>query len=216
MEKIEFPKKEDSSKISHFSARLFAILKFILGACFLSLVYASSVSFWNEFRIIEKPSQNYFWAGVITLLVIHLFVWEPNKIYVKGQRLLEIIFTFFKPLIKIAPYLLPVYTIILFIVYGILSFILRSAQLVNFFLLLSGFSIALHLVFSAKSIRAKQNDCLKADYIFGFSLIYILNLALLAFGLSLIFENFSFVNFFNNSIQISQNIFGAVFKQLFL
>jgi len=235
MEKTGLPKKKDNassfdklqgsaagasrssqSKIAIFSQRTFAIIKFILGVCFLSLVYSSSVSFSNEFLLIGKSLRISFWSGAISLLIIYLFIWEPNIIYIKGQKLLEIIFVFFKPLIRIAPSLLPIYTIILFILYWLLFYIFHSPGLIYSFLFLFGFSITLHLIFSAKSMRSKQGDFLKANYIFGFSLIYIINLALLALCLSLIFEEFSFINYCNNSLQISKSIFAAVFKQLFL
>jgi len=81
---------------------------------------------------------------------------------------------------------------------------------------LFGFSIALHLVFSARSIRSKKGDFLKANYIFGFAFIYIVNVFILALGVSLIFQDFSFIDFFNASFQIAKGIFSAVVKQLFL
>jgi hypothetical protein len=116
----------------------------------------------------------------------------------------------------LAPYVLPVYTIILFIAYGLLSAAIKSAWLVQYSLFLIGFTFALHLVFSAKTIRSKKSDFLKANYIFGFSLIYIFSLAILAFCTNLIFKEFSFVSFCNSAFQIAGNIFYAVFKQLFL
>jgi len=218
MEKKESLKKENNSaaKISGLSNKAFGIIKFILGICLLPFVYSSSVSFLSEFTLINKLLQNYFWWGVISLLIIYLIIWEPTIIYVRGQKLVEIIFTFFKPLVKVAPALLPVYTIVLFILYSLLSFIFKSDSLIKHFIFLFGFSMALHLIFSAKTVRSKQGDFLKANYIFGFSLVYIINLILLAFGLNLIFKEFSIVNFFNKSFQIANNIFYAVFKQLFL
>ena len=145
-----------------------------------------------------------------------LFIWEPAVIYNKGHRLLEIMFSFVKPMVNVAPFLLPVYTILFFIIYGLLALGVKSDWLIEYTLFLIGFSSILHLVFSAKSIRSKKGDFLKANYIFGLSFIFILNLALLAFGFSLIFKEFSFVNFCNISFTIFRNIFLAVFKQLFL
>jgi hypothetical protein len=218
MEKKESLKKEDSQqpKIPGLSAKAFGIIKFILGISLLPFVYSSTVAFLNELGVIEKLLQNYFWSGLITLIIMYLFVWEPVIIYARGQRLLGIIFSFFKPLVRVAPYLLPIYTIILFIGYWFLSFLIKSPWLLNYFLFLFGFSMGLHLIFGAKSLRSKQEDFLKANYIFGFSFVYILNLILTAFILNLIFEKFSFVNFLNNSFQSARNIFYAVFKQLFL
>ena len=219
MEKKESPNKAENiapPKMAGFSNRIFGIIKFILGVCLLAFVYSYSVSFINEISLIDKSLQNDFWAGVITLLVVYLFIWEPSIVYIKGQKLVEIVFSFFKPLVRVAPYLLPIYTIILFILYGVLSFTLKSPSLINYFVFLFGLSVSLHLIFSAKSIRSKQGDFLKANYIFGFSLIYIINLMLLTFGFNLLFKDFSFVNFFNSSYQFTKAIYYAAFKQLFL
>ena len=125
-------------------------------------------------------------------------------------------FSFFKPMVNVAPFLLPIYTILFFIIYGLLSIGISAGWLLEYTLFLIGFSTILHLTFSAKTIRSKKGDFLKANYIFGFSFIFILNVALLAFGLSLIFSKFSFVNFCNISFNTAKNIFYAVFKQLFL
>lgn len=204
-----------SSGISGLSRRAFGIIKFILGVCLLPFVYSSTVSFLNEFSLIQKSLQYDFWAGIITLLIIYLFVWEPAIIYTKGHRILEVIFNFFKPLVRVAPYVLPIYTIVLFSAYGLLSIAIKAEWLLEYFIFLLGFSIALHLIFSAKSIRSKKSDFLKANYIFGFALIYIINLIFLAFCLNLIFKEFSFINFFNVSFQVAKNVFNVIFTQLF-
>lgn len=217
MEKKESLKKENNSaaKISGLSNKAFGIIKFILGICLIPFVYSFTVGFLTEFSLIEKSLQRYFWSGVVSLVVIYLVVWEPVILYTRGQKLVEIVFVFFRPLVKFAPFVLPIYTIILFILYGLVSST-GSASVLNVLIFLIGFSVALHLVFSAKAVRSRQGDFLKANYIFGFSLIYIVNVVLLAIGLNLIFKEFSIVNFFNNSFQIADNIFYAVFKQLFL
>ena len=225
MEKKEFLKTEGdfqpkasgiASKFYAIYNKSFGVIKFILGVCFLPFVYSSTVSFLEQFSLIEKALQNYFCSGIIALLLIYLFVWEPAIIYSKGHKILELIFNFFKPLVRFAPYLLPIYTIILFVMYLLLSLAVKSRWLIEYSLFLAGFTLTLHLVFSAKTLRLKKGDFLKANYIFGFSFIYIINLMLLAFCLNLIFKDFSFVAFLNNSFQAAKDIFGTVFKQLFL
>ena len=217
MGKKESPKKENNiqPKISGISNRVFGIIKFILGICLLPFVYASTVSFINEFKLIENSGRNFFWAGLFSFLIVYLFIWEPAIVYAKGQRLLELLFSFFKPLVRVAPFLLPVYTIVLFFAYIILTFVFKAGGLINYFVFLFGFSIGLHLVFSSKSMRSKQADFLKANYIFGFSFIYVINMILLAIFLSIIFEKFSLLNFSKSSLQLAKNIFHVVFKQLF-
>lgn len=201
-------------KMSGLGRRIFVFTKFVLGICFLPFVYSVTVSFINQLNLIDAALQGYFWYGVITLLILYLFVWEPAAIYVKGQKLTEILFSFFKPLVRVAPYLLPVYTIFLLLIYGALSLVLKD--ITGYFIFLFGFTFTLHLVFSAKTIRSKKEDFLKTNYIFSFSLIYILNMLLLAFFFSVIFEGFSFVKLCSDSFHLTEGILSSVFNQLFL
>jgi len=205
-----------SSKISGLSSKIFGIIKFILAIIILPLVYSSIVAFINEFGRIDHALQQIFYNGIITFLAVYLFVWEPAVIYNQGHKLLEIMFSFVKPMVNVAPFLLPIYTILFFILYGLLALLIDSPRLLEYTLFLIGFSSILHLTFSAKTIRSKKGDFLKANYVFGFSFIFILNLALLALGFSFIFKEFSFVNFCNISFTIFQNIFTSTFKQLFV
>lgn len=227
MEKKEFPnklpKKESfksfegpPSKIAGLSSKAFGIIKFILGICLLPFVYSASLSFLRELGYADRVSQGHFWAGIITFILIYLFVHEMGPVYAKGHRLLEIVFSFFSPLVKVAPYVLPIYTIIIFALYLLLSLFLKSRGFFYFFLFIFSFSWALHMVFSARTVRSKKGDFLKANYIFGFSFVYIVNLLLLSLCLNLVFKEFSFVNFFNSSYRLASDIFYAVFKQLFL
>ena len=204
-----------SSKISGLSSKVFGIIKFILAIILLPLVYSSVVSFINEFTQIDKGLQQIFYNGIITFLAIYLFIWEPAIIYNKGHKLLEIMFSFFKPMVNVAPFLLPIYTILFFVIYGLLALGIKADWLIEYTLFFIGFSSILHLTFAAKAIRSKKGDFFKANYIFGLSFISILNLTLLALGFSLIFKEFSFVNFCNISYTIFRNIFLAAFKQLF-
>jgi len=218
--KKDFPKLGDNfgakPKLAAFSGKLFGVIKFILGICLLPFMYSTTTSFLAEFSKVEFPLQNYFWYGISSFLVIYLFIWEPAIIYAKGQRILEVIFTFFRPLVRVAPFLLPIYFIILMIAYGLVSFFSKSQEMTNFFVFLFGFSMAFHLVFSAKTLRTKQDDFLRANYIFGFSFLYLINLMLLAFLFSFIFDKFSFVHFCNASYQSTGGIFSAIFSQLFV
>jgi hypothetical protein len=226
MEKKESPKDAKGknvpadlnikAKVSGLSTWLFGATKFLFGVLLLPFVYSSSQAFLNEFALIEKQHQLYFWAGAITLVMLYLFVWEPAIIYAKGQKLLEAFFQFFTPLVKVAPFVIPIYTIVLFGLYWFTLAVTGDKNIVDFFLFLFGFTMSLHLVFGAKALRQKQGDFLKSNYIFGFSFVYIINLALLAFCLNLIFGVFSFVNFSNNTFSGGKNIIEAVFKQLFL
>ncbi|MFH0826801.1 MAG: hypothetical protein V1923_02800 [Candidatus Omnitrophota bacterium] len=215
-EEFELQPSRLSFMFSGVSGKMFGIVKFILGVCFLPFVYAATVSYLSEFRLVGESFEDYFWSGGITLVLIYFFIWEPAVLYSKGQRLLEFVFNFFKPLVKVAPYVLPVYAIILFALYGLLSLFIKSPWLIRYTLFLLGLAMALHIVYSAKTLRSKKNDFLKGNYIFGFSFIYILDLILLALFMSLLFAEFSFVDFFDRTFLLTKDIFASIFKQLFI
>lgn len=205
-----------TQKISALGSKIFGVIKLLLGLCLLPFVYAATVSLLSELTLVDKIAQGYFWLGIASFLAIHLFIWEPAVVYAKGHKILEIIFNFVKPLVRVAPYVLPIYTIVLFVGYQLLSLAIKSVWLLRYSIFLLSFSVILHLVFSAKSVRSKKGDFLKGNYIFGFSFIYIINLMLLSLCLSFILKEFSVVNFFNNTFSTATNILYAVIKQLFL
>ena len=213
---FEVPPSRFFALFSGLSGNLFGIIKFLIGICFLPFVYGVTVSYLSQFSKVGESFANYFWLGGITLVLIHLFVWEPNFIYSKGQRLLEFIFNFFKPLVKIAPHVLPVYAIIIFVVYELLSLVFNSPWLLRYALFLLGLAMALHIVYSAKTLRSKKRDFLKGNYIFGFSFIYILDLILLALFMSVLFAEFSFPDFFGSAFSQAVDIFSSIFRQLFI
>lgn len=205
-----------SGKMSGFMSAFLVGLKLFLGICFLPLVFAFSVSFFNEFTLIDRSLQNYFWWGVAAFVAMYFFIWEAEEVYIKGQQLLEITFHFFKSFVKVAPYLLPIYTIFIFIIYGILSAAIKDDWLIQYMMFFAGATLALHFIFSAKSIRGKKSDILNSNYIFGFSFVYIVDLIIVALCFNLVFKEFSFISFFNSASAIIKDIFYSVFKQLFL
>lgn len=204
------------AKLSNFSQQMFVFTKLVVGILLIPFVYASTVSFLAQLALPKPGITKVFFWGVNSFLVLYLFIWEAALVYKKGQKIVEAVFRFFTPLVKVAPYLLPIYTLILLLVSGICSLFDQQGASVPYFVFLFGFSVTLHLVFSSKQMRKRQGDKLKANYIFGFSFIYIINLAILALGLSLTFKEFSFVNFCNQSYQIAGGFFSAAFRQLFL
>jgi len=204
------------SRFQRIIQKLLVGLKLLLGIFLLPFVYSSTKVFLDEVFVLESNLKIGFFSGIAVFLLIYLFIWEPAIIYKKGQKFVQIIFGFFSPLVKVAPYLLPIYTIFLFLFYFLLSLIFKTQQLLDSFMFLFGLTIALHLAFSAKSLKSRQSDYLKANYIFGFSFIWLVNIIILSFVFNLILKEYSFVNFFNQTFKTGINIYGIIFKQLFL
>ena len=205
------------SKGRVFAERVASVIKFIFGLILLVVVYAGTRAFLDEFGAMDKTIKAYFWWGVLGFVLFHFFVFEPAIVYQKGQKLLTFVFKFIAPLVKVAPFVLPIYTIILLCIYPLLMLLNSTRQdMVTLYCVFGlGLTMALHIVFSAKTLRSRQGDFLKANYIFGFSLIYVINLLLLGFALNLLFAEFSFLDFFAGMSKIAHGIYYAAVKQIF-
>lgn len=191
------------------------VIKFAVGLLLLPPVYSFSVSFINEFNSLKNNLALYFWAGLVSFAIVYIFIYQPELIYSYGQEMVRAIFGFFKPLSVASAYAIPIYTVILFLIYGILVFISGVKGITEYFLLIIGFSLGLHLAFTAKALNSGKKDFLKADYIFGFLSVYLINLILVAFCLSLTIRGFSFTNFFAHSFQGSRDIFNSLFNKVY-
>ena len=198
------------------SKRALTVLKAIIVIFLLPWIYSFTLAFFNESRLIKEGFFSQFNRGVITFLVLYLFIYAPGKIYQKGQKITEATFRFISPLVKFAPFVLPIYTIILVLLYCLIFRFLKSPLSLHIFMFFIGFSFMLHLTFTARTLHSRKEDFLMINYLFSFGIIYIINVSLLALGMSVLFKSFSWLNFCRASFQISKDIFVSIFRQLFL
>ncbi|MCX7926742.1 MAG: hypothetical protein N2606_01170 [Candidatus Omnitrophica bacterium] len=205
-----------SPGVRHIVNRVLSVIKLILGLCFLALVYTGSFGFLKELKNADPRLQRDFWAGVITFVLIYLFLYEPMPVYQKGQKILAFLFKFFAPLVKFAPYVLPIYTILACAFYPLVSLFWKEPAVLEYFIYFTGLSLAFHLIMTARTLKNRQDDFLKANYIFGFTLVYVLNLILVALLFQLLLDRFSFYRFWVSAFEESQRIWQAVFRQIFI
>ena len=192
------------------------VLKFIIVVFLLPWFYSTTAAFITELKTIPEKSFNSFAAGIISFLVIYLFIYVPGKFYQQEQKVTEATFRFISPLVKLAPFVLPIYTIIFFLTYCLLTFLFKAGPPLEFFMFLFGFSIIFHLAFTAKALRSRKDDFLMINYLFSFGFIYVINVALLSLGFSILFKPFSWLSFCKSSLQVSSIIISSIFNQLFL
>jgi len=198
------------------SRKALVVLKSIIVIFLLPWVYSFTFALLNESKLIEANLFGQFNRGVITFLVVYLFIYAPGKVYQKGQKITEATFRFISPLVKVAPFILPIYSILLFLLYFLIFRFMKSPLSIHVFMFFIGFSFMFHITFTARTLHSRKDDFLMINYLFSFSIIYIINLSLLALGFSVLFPSFSWLNFSKSSFQIAKGIFLAVFNQLFL
>lgn len=197
--------------------KIIGILKLIFAVLLLPVVIAVSFAFAKEIILLEAITIKYFLWGIFSFLILYHLIWDAEIIYKKGQRIVEIIFRFFAPLVRVASFCLPIYTLLILLAYFLLSLLIKEIKdFVNYLIFFSSFFLTMHVVFTAKALKSRQSDFLKANYFFAMEIIYLVNMAIVAGSFNLIFPDFSFLDFFRISCQNTQNIFLPVFNQLFL
>ena len=195
---------------------IFNILKFIIFVVIIPVIVATVVSFSRQLHFLPGKHMAVFNWGIVVFLIIHLLVAEWRGAYRYGQKMVSDIFRFFSPLVNVAPYLLPIYSILALIALYFLHFFRNSPPWLDRALLFAvSFTFTMHLVFTARDLREKDNNVVKPNYFFSLALIYLINIFILALLLDLVSEKFSFLDFFNEVSQITGQTYRAMWRQLF-
>lgn len=198
------------------SKNIISILKLICAIVFVPIVIFSSISFFRQMHSVDREIYEYLSWGMFAYLILHLFIYEPDIVFRKGQGMVSGVFRFFSPLVKVASFVLPIYTIFLLIIFAVIKLFYKDINITKQLVFLIGFTLTLHMVFCAKALKTKSEDVLRANYFFAIQLIYIINLFIVAFSLSYFLEDFSFIDFYSDTFSQAVNIYNIVFSQLFI
>ena len=196
--------------------RLISILKFLIAVLILPIVVAATISLFNHIVILPKGSVNYFLGGIISYLILHLFIFEPSALFEKGQSIIGALFKFVSPLTNVLSFALPIYAIIILIVYFSISLFTNISSYIGIFIFLISFAVVLHIINSAKSLSSKDDDFLKGHYFLFLELIYVFNIFIIGAILYCFVGESLFLDFFNSFIRITKYTYFLVIKQLFI
>jgi len=215
-------------------------LRFILGILLIPFSIGISLALYQQLGSVHTISnyQLFFLYGIGSYIILHLVFYRPVFPYVFGHELMHALSTWisggtvksFKAsgkggevkttksnsFISLSPYCFPLYTIVLALAYSISSLFFDVGRYVLIFIFLVGFTLTFHLVITIDFLKTKQPDLVKTGYILSLTLIYMVNLSILALILSLIFPDISFLNFIQGSFQSGLNIYSVLVKQFFM
>ncbi len=216
------------------------IVKFLVGALLLPVCVATSIVLYSQLGSIQHLSRNqlYFLLGVGAYILAHLFFYQPTTIYVFGHELTHAFCTWIfggrvksfhatfrggritttksNLFINLAPYFFPIYTVFLSCGYFAVSLFFDLSKYLHHFIFLIGLSWSFHIVLTIHFMRMGQPDVLKAGTLFSISLIYILNITILALILSFLFPEVAFRDFFSSSYWQTVKIYTSIFAKLSL
>lgn len=120
--------------------------------------------------------------------------------------------------ISLSPYFIPIYAILLIIIYYLIDKVFLWSFLIppSIFMFLFGMTLTFHIVMTIDTLKVRQPDLIKAGTLTSSALIYIINLTLVAGALGLLFDSFSFQFFLNDTYFLTVDIYEAIWKQLFI
>ncbi|HNW93658.1 MAG TPA: hypothetical protein PKM88_12180 [bacterium] len=111
----------------------------------------------------------------------------------------------------LAPYFFPLYTIMVGVVFVILSLFVKIMPYYHLLLFLIGFTLQFHYLTTGTALRNSQPDLFEAGFVFSLALIPLFNCIVLAVILQLVFFDMDIVmTFIVNTIQLV----GAVYVWL--
>jgi len=216
------------------------ISKFVVGFILVPVVIGISVSFFEcltNIGVAKDTGSRIFLWGVLAYVILHLFIHKPRYVYTLGHEMTHVLATWLSgggvksfnvskdggavettktnSFITLSPYFVPTYTLIISFLYFVIPFFISTPNLRNAYFFCAGFSLSLHLIFTAEVLKIKQPDILKTGYLFSMVVIYIINIMLVAFLISLLFEGVSFEAFFYGTYLKAKAIYVSIIKQLF-
>lgn len=229
--------KAKPAKSGKKSSWIVLLIKLIVGVLALPLTYGATAAFYSNFVLIKELAVNisYFTWGIASYVVLHLLFYKPTYLYVLGHESVHagLAWIFggkiksFKVsedggsvgtdksnfVIELGPYFIPIYAIIITIIY----FVIASSYNINggLFVFLIGFALAMHMVSTIEVMKIRQPDIVKSGYLFSIVLVYILNIVVISFIFSMMFQTFSIGKFFVDLWGQSKYIYLAIYRQLF-
>lgn len=212
-------------------------LKFIIGVLVVPVAFGISIAFYRNLLLVKElsGSLNSFLWGIASYTFLHLLFYKPTYLYVLGHEAVHagvswvmggkiksfkaspeggsVGTTKTNTVIELSPYFVPIYAIIIAVVY----FLVASSYNVNskMFIFLIGFALAFHMISTIEVMKVRQPDIVKSGYFFSIVLVYALNIVVISFIFSLMFPSFSEKRFFMDTWLFSKGVYIALVRQLF-
>ncbi|MFA5143617.1 MAG: hypothetical protein WC522_05585 [Candidatus Omnitrophota bacterium] len=213
------------------------VIKFIVAVLSVPIAVGVTAAFYNnlvQVSVLSASLSQFLW-GIISYMVIHLIFYKPTYLYVLGHEAVHAGITWifggkiksFKvskdggsvgtdksnTVIELSPYFVPIYAIIVALIY----FIVAASYNINgtIFIFLIGFTLAFHMVSTIEVMKIRQPDIMKSGYFFSIIMVYVFNIIVIAAIFALMFPEFAIKKFFVDTWTLSNGAYTAIVRQLF-
>jgi len=216
-----------------------SLIKNAIGIIFVPLAFSVTRSFYAECIGIKALTHNsrYFLFGFAAYVFVYIAFFKLENLYVLGHECIHAVFVWIfggkvlsikvrkgsgsvsstkkNIFIDLAPYLVPIYTILIFVIYVIASSFWKIDPFFRYFIFCVGFSFSLHVVMTIDKIKIEQPDFLDFGYLNSLVLIYLVNIILVAVCLSFLFPGFVFAGFMSSFLEGTKEVYAVIFNRLF-
>lgn len=178
-----------------------------------------------------------FLLGSTAYLAWHTMVGKPLKLYVFGHEMMHAVATWisggqvkaFRVSAKgghvagtktnlgiaLAPYLIPVYSVLVALLYVVAGWFWNVRAYASWFYGALGATLAFHFAFTAEFVKTRQPDLIESGRLLSLTFIYWANLAFVALAVALVTPAMRFWNYVADGYQRSGALYAALVRQLF-
>lgn len=217
--------------------RWFGVLMALAALPLLAGYTAAFIAFLASVPVMTA-AQLTFLIGATVYLAWHTMVGRPLKVYVFGHELMHAVATWmsggqvkaFKVsgqggsvastktglLIALAPYLVPVYSILVALAYVVAGWFWNTKPYAPLFYGVLGATLAFHFAFTAEFVKTRQADLVESGRLLSLVIIYWVNVSLVALTVALVTPPMRFWTYLAGGAQRSAALYTAVVRQLFL
>jgi len=214
-------------------------LRLCLGILLIPVSVGYAMAFYEQLTSIQRleGSEIIFLLGVTAYLAFHVLVKSPDRLYVFGHEMTHAAAAWvsggqvkgFKvgknkgsvatnkvtAFIALAPYLIPVYSILWAFLYGAASLFWSLRPWASWFFFGMGITLAFHLVFTINVLKQKQSDLEVTGPVLALALIFWTNLSLVVGVMSLMLPEVRFSGYLAGGFHHSRRLYQGIFTQLF-
>lgn len=214
-------------------------IRWILGLLALPICVGYSLSFYDHLlgaRRVGGPEISLL-LGITAYLAVHVLLGAPTRAYVFGHELTHataawmsggqvkgmkvgakkgsVALNKITAFIALAPYLIPVYGILVALAYGIAGLFTDVRPWIHWFFFGLGAALVFHLVFTVEALKQKQSDLEVLGPLLSLVVIFWANVTLVIGVMNLVVPEIQFVAYLTDGFARSRELYLALYRQLF-
>ena len=192
--------------------QILTVLKFIFFIAIIPILMAAFTSFQNVLSGLMPVLKKSFYSGASIYVVIYLFLFNLQSVYLSAKSITEEIFKLLPPFDKLIPYVFPFYVLLTGAAYYIIHVLLKMEPSAKFYFFVMGFLMSLHLISVAKEFQEMDKLPARPHYFFALSLSFIGTIFIFVLLLDLITTSVSFSNFWGQLCRQTDDSYEKIFR----